>query len=521
MSVRERLMATGDWSLRLREDTPRAILDLITPFSMVGIFPNAAPIAQADANVLASARYIGIVHRPGPQLDIGGPGLAAWLGQGDVCYDVDGTATLPETRAYSVAGSTLNTWLDSHVIPGTPFTRGTTGPSGTMTGSFQWVSQRDLLEALCAHYAAEWRIRTGLQLDVAGYTTLYGSTPTVVISRYSSGRDLGYTSVQGDIESSLDVTEYASRVVVLGSGARAATGGSSAWKGPENVAVKATRIIDAPDIPGGSESSAATSYLSLFNSTRREVRLSTDHFDVSGDIGVGALVWLFDPDAGIVDNANPIPFRGDTIRPVVVRCMGLSWPIRQGMGVALRTNDGGVVWTDLTPYVEWEDGPAEIEIGAAQQFTQGDQLTLRADLRPALQWSPWQDYAVEWRASITNPTLGNGVLSGSFRRMGTSLQVRITLAIGTTSAGGSGAWAFTMPPNTAAKTVTDGWALGTAMYHRPAVDSWPGRCYVANGTSTIYLTDNSSPWVNTTSAVPFAWAAGHTINVFLQCEVDA
>lgn len=517
-------MATGSWSLRLREDTPRAILDLITPFSIVGIFPNAAPIAQADANVIASARYLGIVHRPGPQLDIGGPGMAAWLGQDDICYDVDGLAVLPETAAISTAGSTLNAWLDDIILPGTPFTRGTTGPAGTMKGSYQYVTPRDVLEAVAAHFGAEWRLR-GLTLDVAAYTTLYGSMPTVVISRSTSGRDLGYTSVQGRIDSALDVSDYASRVVVLGSSARAASGSSSPYTGPENVAVKATRVISAPDIPTGSESAVAATYVALFNSLRREVRLSTAHFDVSGDIGVGSLVYLFDPETGIVDTANVIQFRGETIRPAIVRCVGLSWPVRQGYGVALRTPGTTPTWTDLTPYIQWEDGDAEIEIGAAQQFVQGDALGLRQDLQPRLAWAPWQTYAVELRGTTANPT--NWTLTGRFRRLGTQLEVQVTGVAGATSTFGAGNWVVTMPPNAACPTLSGLCQVGEARYVDASGSVYIGSTLLFSGDTDIYLAYNLTDLgtgvvtgANVTPTAPFTWANTDSFSLHLVCQVD-
>lgn len=524
MSVQERLMATGSWSLRLRDDTPRSVLDRIKPFTLVGIFGAAPPLAQSDANVIAAARYLGVVHRPGPQLDIGGPGMAAWLGQDEICYDVDGTAVLPETAAISTAGSTLNAWLDDIILPGTPLVRGTTGPAGTMKGSFQWVSPRDVLEAVAAHFGAEWRLR-GVTLDVAAYSTLYGSTPTVVISRSTSGRDLGYTSVQGVVDSAVDVADYASRVVVLGSSARGASGSSSPYAGPENVAVKATRVISAPDIPTGSEGAAATSYVALFNSPRREVRLSTAHFDVSGDIGVGELVYVYDPDTGIVDTANVIAFRGETIRPAVVRCVGLSWPVRQGYGVAVRTPGTTPTWTDLTPYVVWEDGDAEIEVGAAQQFVQGDSLQLRQDLQPRLAWAPWQAYDVELRATVGNPS--NWTLTGRYRRLGTQLEVQVTGVATASSTYGTGNYVVTMPPNTQCPTVSGLCQIGEARYVDATGSVYLGSTLLFSGSTDIYLAYNAADLVtgvvtgaNVTPTAPFAWATDDSFSVHLVCQVN-
>lgn len=513
-------MATGSWELKLREDTPRAIRDAIQAFSMVAIFPSAVPVTQDDASVLAAARFVGIVHKPGPQLTIAGPGLAAWLGQEEISYDVTGAAVLPETLAQSTAGSSLNAWLDDIICPGTPFTRGTTGPAGTMKGAFQWITPRELLDTVAAHFGAEWRIRNTLKLDVAAYTTLYGSTPTVVITRNTSGRDISYKSIEADVSSAVDVADFASRVVVLGNVARAASGGSSTYKGPSNVAVKAVRVVNSPDVPVGSESAAAASYVALFNSARREVKLSTRHYDVSGDIGVGSLVYLYDPESGIVDSSTVILFRGEAIRPVVVRCQALSWGVSRGMGVALRTYDGSVVWTDLTPYIEFEDGTAEIEIGAAQQYVQGDQLSLRADMQPRLAWAPWVTYDVEWRATTTNPTLGNGAIAASYRRFGTSCEVRITLTVGSTSTLGVGSWGFTLPPNIAPRTTSGSYAIGSVLYVDAGLNAYNGSCFVAAGDTTAYLLDGSSPALNASAAVPFAWGASDSVNVSISFEVD-
>jgi len=517
--IEERLQAAGSWQIKLREDTPRDILDLITPFSMVAVFSSASPLARADSAILNAARYVGIVHKPGPQQQIGGPGLAAWLGQDTTAYDCDGTATLPESLAASSAGATLNTWLDSHVIPGTPFTRGTTGPTGTMVGSFQWVPQRAVLDALCARFAAEWRINPDLTLDVADYATLYGATPTVVISRTTSGREILYTSLHGEIDSSVDVADYASRVVVLGAAGRAASGGSSPWKGPEDVAVKVTRIVDSPDVPAGAESAAAGTYVALFNSLRREVSLSTDEYDISGALSVGSLVYLYDPETGITDHTAQLWFRGETIHPVTVRCMGLSWPVTKGMGVALRTNDGGVKWTDLSRFVEYEAGSTRVEIGAAQPFAQnGDQLSLRADLRPRLEWSPWQPCSITWAASITNPTLGNGTIEGRYRRVGTVLELNVTLTMGATTTYGAGVYAFVLPNSLG--------GAGTASQtgHLNILDVSAGQRYAGTtlifaGFGNVWLFDNGSPLANLSATYPITFAAGDVIDVTLRAEV--
>lgn len=523
MTITERLMATGEWSLRFRPDAPREIRDVAEPYALLVIFPNTQTLERTDTDLLALARWAGVITRPGPQLEIGGYGLAHLLGDEDGrCFAWNSSAVLPETLALSTAGSTLNAWLDDIIIPGTLFSRGTTGPAGTMAGSFQWVTPRTVLEAVTAHFGAEWRIRPTLALDVATYNTLYGSVPSVVVSRRGEGRDMPLRAVEGEISTTVDYDGFASKVIVLGSSGRGSSGGASTLaKGRLTV----RRVIDAPDVQRGAETATAASFVGLLNSARREVTLSSALYDVSGDIGVGSLVYLHDPDNGILDESvSPIEFRGQWIRPVTVRCYGLQWPVRRGMGVAVRRiidSSGGIQWVDLTPYIEWEDGDASIEVGAAQQYVQGDQLSMRADLRPALSWGPWQTYAVEWRAQTTNPALGNGTLTGVYRRMGTLLDVRISLTSGTTSTYGAGTMAFTMPPNCVAKTGSIR-QQGTALYVLGTA-AHPGTVYIAAGDTTMYLAVDTSPltYCDGNTPSPFnPWAAGAEITVNLTIEID-
>jgi hypothetical protein len=215
-----------------------------------------------------------------------------------------------------------------------------------------------------------------------------------------------------------------------------------------------------------------------------------------------------------------VPFAGRVLTPVSARVVSVTWPVLDGYGVYVRTHNGSAAsYVDITDYVDWEQGDTRFEVSTAAQWLAPLANATLQDL-----WSPWQPYDVEWRATVTNPTVGNSTLSASFRRLGTSCEVRITLTIGTTATGGSGAWAFTMPPNVAAKSVTNGYALGKTMYVDTSVpEVHEGGCYVTAGDTTIYLTDGGSPMTNVTAnagGVPFAWAAGDTINVSLTLEVD-
>lgn len=58
---------------------------------------------------------------------------------------------------------------------------------------------------------------------------------------------------------------------------------------------------------------------------------------------------------------------------------------------------------------------------------------------------PWTAYTPTWTASTTNPTLGNGTLTGRAVQVGKFTQIRIAMVGGTTTAVGSGSYSFALP----------------------------------------------------------------------------
>jgi hypothetical protein len=57
----------------------------------------------------------------------------------------------------------------------------------------------------------------------------------------------------------------------------------------------------------------------------------------------------------------------------------------------------------------------------------------------------WVGYTPVWDGSTTQPSIGNGILSGKWRRVGDSMEVSIYLEIGSTTNVGSGTWRLTLP----------------------------------------------------------------------------
>jgi hypothetical protein len=132
----------------------------------------------------------------------------------------------------------------------------------------------------------------------------------------------------------------------------------------------------------------------------------------------------------------------------------------------------------------------------------------------------WQSYTPTWTAFTTNPTLGNGTISGRYRRVGDSIQGQVTLSSGSTTSYGSGAWYFSLPSGLSidntknlqtSASVTNkagmyngGSIFDGAVYYSSAT-TFGVRSWLSNATYTSHADVNST--------VPFTWASGHSLTL--------
>jgi hypothetical protein len=118
---------------------------------------------------------------------------------------------------------------------------------------------------------------------------------------------------------------------------------------------------------------------------------------------------------------------------------------------------------------------------------------------------PWAAYTPTWTASTTNPTLGNGTLTGAWTQIGATVHFRIVLTFGSTTNVGSGTYTWTLP-TAAADTQS---CVGKANIRDDSAGANRTRsCRNATATTTL-LQDEAGATV--TQAAPFAWATGDTI----------
>ena len=381
MTVKEVLKALGSWDIKLKGSVPRDVLDAIDHFGHVAIVPGRLDPDQYGDNLLTTARYVGVVrtktigddgrtNAPNDNIAVGGPGMAMWLGDEDGKGSVYENAITPASASFA---TTINMLLPASgagaVTAGTIYS-----VSGTYTGRHIYETPRTAINYLCDTMSTTaipvaWRVNGNGSLDAGPESNLFVTNPTCVIVSRDAGEDMTMRALPGSMDVTRDVEDYTTRVVLLaeGEGSSIVTGAAdvspaTAYKDIHGHALTMTRLVSESDTSTGNAATRAQLQLSRFTSTRNALQLSTADYDVHGTFQVGDRVWVYNPEAGLVDAQNEIVFRGQRLNPIKLQVTETSWAVTAGYTVAYRAADG--TWTDLTDYVDFEtDGTASVTVG--------------------------------------------------------------------------------------------------------------------------------------------------------------
>ena len=134
----------------------------------------------------------------------------------------------------------------------------------------------------------------------------------------------------------------------------------------------------------------------------------------------------------------------------------------------------------------------------------------------------WQSHTVSWTAATTNPSIGNGTLTGRYIVIGKLCTYVLGLVMGTTTTYGSGNWAFSLPINAVNIAGINFYGVahlrkvGTANYERIAQISPSLSATVINTFTDPTPGSNSS---NISATVPFTWGNGSTLNFEITYEI--
>lgn len=123
--------------------------------------------------------------------------------------------------------------------------------------------------------------------------------------------------------------------------------------------------------------------------------------------------------------------------------------------------------------------------------------------------APWTTYSVSWTAASSNPSLGNGTLTGAWSRVGDILFFSIQLLTGTTTTYGTGNWLFSLP--TAIRT-----PFGCAVNASCQAIAFGAGVF----RGSVELVDPTTVWILPHAASvawdathPMTWAAGYILRM--------
>lgn len=365
--ITQTLMKTGGWSLDLVESTPRRLLQLVANGAHLVITPARLDLANgiSDANMLASAIYTGVITRRPSPTAMEGHDLSWWLGTPDgVGPIIEAKVTLSSSTLADAVGAVLPT-------NGNGITVGSVTNTGTnVTGEFVFITRREYLDAVCRAAGAEWIVAPDGSFSAAVNTTLFESNPDLVITRHTEGPDSTYRGIAGGPLVKARTIDSLTRKVIVAAkgegsaivGLGSATAGTFPYTDLSGSTPLMTRIVDASSAAGSTPANnIATATLAMFDGEEYELTISSDTYALPMHMDVGDWVYVWDPDADLIDTTNQITWRGDVISPLKVRVYEISWPVQRGMGVYLRVS--GSTYYDLSDWVDWETGATRWKVG--------------------------------------------------------------------------------------------------------------------------------------------------------------
>lgn len=95
-------------------------------------------------------------------------------------------------------------------------------------------------------------------------------------------------------------------------------------------------------------------------------------------------------------------------------------------------------------------------------------------------FAAWTTFTPTWTASTTNPTIGNGTLSGRYMKIGRTVICEINTIAGSTTTFGSGNYNWLLPAQAANSGIAK---VGAA--HWLGTDRWVGQVIISSNATTV------------------------------------
>ena len=246
------------------------------------------------------------------------------------------------------------------------------------------------------------------------------------------------------------------------------------WKSSDSVAL----LNDSGSrLYVGDGGSIACRYMQLGNLVTAEIAIVFG--DGNSTLGTSADVWNFtlpvDPGGAfnnsIVGSAFLVNANGANYTAVVVGNPATA-TVPSAVAIYMNMSATGVVGTDfdwtvgdtINMTLTYESSTRSAMATLLPPFTvdNNNNVYLAGNLQfVAAAHLQASNYTPVWSATITEPTLGNGSLTGSYSQVGNFVKADVTLAIGSTTTLGEGRYAFTTPLSASVPKSATAWLTST------------------------------------------------------------
>lgn len=120
----------------------------------------------------------------------------------------------------------------------------------------------------------------------------------------------------------------------------------------------------------------------------------------------------------------------------------------------------------------------------------------------------WTAYTPTWSASTSAPSLGNGTLTGAYKKIGKTVYFRIKLAPGTTTTYGSGDYSLTLP---ASLPVVDEQCAPAIFRDNSSAAEFPCIAWLQNANQILHIVYGAGQKVG--PSVPVAWGSADRLEI--------
>ena len=395
MTITETLMDIGDWSIDLKPSTPGVILDRLADwYSCITVTKQR--LSVADAKSVTRPLYRGVYHkRSGTGFTISGKGVEWYLGSPAAAGATGSVASVQTSGFGPLTGALGSVTLASLLATMVATFGGTysTSMSGTMFAALSGPPRSGLDNIINAQLGAEWRLRPDLTLEVYDPTVI--TAPVAVIAEGTSGPEPDSPYVGWEIAKTaptIDATDMRNRWSdnYNNSGGSGSIGNTASTAAPSDgyrtfagtqLEVCGFGAYAGNDDAGAYAEAARQLTLHQLLTTGIDIDLVgyLPHTQLADPMGlVGAALYVHIPSLGLYDPATaPIQWHGALITPTKIRCIGIEWPLTQGVGVYLDNRHQGGDMVDITDSVVMESTGAagsqttKLHVGAMPRWWNG------------------------------------------------------------------------------------------------------------------------------------------------------